>query len=101
MVMVPKYRFCSSVTSRVSTLPRAMRSAHSSTPRSFRTLNTLVRMKLSTLEGALSAVCLPMKVRTRSVAGCSSISSGEAICTTSPADMKMMVSASFKASLMS
>ena len=101
MEMVPKYRFCSSVTSRVSTLPRAMRSAHSSTPRSFRTLNTLVRMKLSTLEGAVSGVCLPIKVRTRSLAGCSSISSGEAIWTISPAAMKMMMSASFSASLMS
>ena len=69
MEMVPRYRFCSSVTSRVSTLPQAMRSAHSNTPRSFRTLNTLVRMKLSTLEGAVSGVCLPIKVRTRSLAG--------------------------------
>ena len=79
-----------------------MRSAHSSTPRSFFTLSTLVRMKLSTLEGAgLSEECLPRKLRTRSLAGCSSISSGEAIWTTWPWSMKMMMSASFSASPMS
>ena len=49
----------------------------------------------------MSGVCLPIKVRTRSLAGCSSISSGEAIWTISPAAMKMMMSASFSASLMS
>ena len=79
-----------------------MRSAHSSTPRFRLTVRMLVRMKCSTLEGAEdSGVCLPRKLRTRSLAGCSSISSGEAICTTCPLSMKMMVSASFSASPMS
>ena len=56
----------------------------------------------STVEGAgASGACLPRKFRTRSLAGCSSISSGEAIWTISPPDMKMMTSASFRASPMS